>query len=298
MSRIARNHRPELEKKIICQFIGHACGPIVETLIALQRKKLAPCLLRPHDPGNVRVVVVKSIRAAALLRPGPVSRAGMTAFCPLSTATLVLLATILLAGGCTRGIPRDYKVREGDIVFQSLPHSPLVDTIEGATLSPYSHCGIVAGSDGRWVVIEAIGPVKETPLPRWIAQGRGEWFAAYRLDPAFSAQIPAIVSAARRYLGRPYDIHYQFDDERIYCSELVFKAIKEASGRSVGKIQRLGDLNWQPYAEYISSIEMGIPLEREMITPRALAEAPELTKVYEQYPEKGLKTLQKPPPDG
>ena len=197
---------------------------------------------------------------------------------------LALLFFALLAAGCGQGIPQGYDVREGDIVFQSLPHSPMVDMIEGVTQSRCSHCGIVAKGNGSWVVIEAIGPVKETPLAQWIAQGRDRWFAAYRLNPALSARIPAIVAQARRYLGRPYDSHFRFDDEAFYCSELVFKAIREAAHQDVGKVQRLEELNWRPYADYICSIEQEIPLKREMITPLALAEAPELTKVYEQKP--------------
>jgi hypothetical protein len=36
-----------------------------------------------------------------------------------------------------------YAPQEGDIIFQSLPHHELVDAIEGATRSPWSHCGVV-----------------------------------------------------------------------------------------------------------------------------------------------------------
>ena len=201
-----------------------------------------------------------------------------------SMTTLALLVIVLLAAGCGQSIPQGYEVHEGDIVFQSLPHSPMVDMIEGATQSRCSHCGIVAKSDGHWTIIEAIGPVKETPLAQWIAQGRDGWFAAYRLNPALSTQIPAIVAQARRYLGRPYGNHFRFEDEGIYGSELVFKAIKETTHQNVGKTQPLGDLNWRPYADYICSIEQEIPLDREMITPRALTEAPELTKVFERSP--------------
>jgi len=45
-----------------------------------------------------------------------------------------------------------YEPREGDVVFQSLPHGPVVWAIEGVTKSPYSHCGIVGSRDGRWIV--------------------------------------------------------------------------------------------------------------------------------------------------
>jgi hypothetical protein len=174
----------------------------------------------------------------------------------------------------------DYVPREGDILFQSLSHSPLVDSIDGVTRSPYSHCGIVAKRGHTWIVIEAIGPVREIPLKQWKAQGRKGKFWAYRLNAELAAKIPDILKEARKFSGRPYDIHYRFDDEHIYCSELIFKAAKKATGHELGKVEKLGDLNWQPHQDFIRSIEGDVPLDREMITPRALSEARELSLVH------------------
>ena len=112
--------------------------------------------------------------------------------------------------------PSDYTPQLGDVLFQSLPHGPLIDAIEGATHSAYSHCGIVApGAKGGWVVIEANGSVKETPLDAWIAQGREKSYAVYRYDPQYSDKLPQVVAAARKWLGKPYDMHYAFDDEAL-----------------------------------------------------------------------------------
>ena len=85
-----------------------------------------------------------------------------------------------------------YAPKEGDILFQSLPGGvDLIVAIEGATHSPFSHCGMVEKYDGQWVVLEAIEPVKRTPLFLWIWRGRGSRFAAYRLKPQFQPAIPA-----------------------------------------------------------------------------------------------------------
>src|SRR5689334_14015060 len=78
-------------------------------------------------------------------------------------------------------VPKEYAPQDGDFLFQSLPHNALIDAIEGSTGSPFSHCGIVVKRDNDWKVIEAIGPVKETLLPLWIAQGRDNSFVACRL---------------------------------------------------------------------------------------------------------------------
>ena len=197
-----------------------------------------------------------------------------------------LLAPVVFLTGCPGkqrpvAVPAEYQPRDGDFLFQSLPHNPLIDAIEGSTHSPFSHCGIVVNRDGKWKVIEAIGPVKETPLPLWIAQGRNNSYVAYRLTAPLDGKIPEIIVAAERYKGRPYDIHYALDDVKIYCSELLWKATRDAAGTKLGRLQTLSELNWQPYESVIRSIENGsLPLDREMITPRAVTEDPRLKEVF------------------
>jgi hypothetical protein len=183
--------------------------------------------------------------------------------------------------------PTKYEPEPGDFVFQSLSHNPLIDAIEGSSGSPFSHCGIVKKRDvekaqgDKWMVIEAIGPVKETQLAHWIAQGRGSAYVVFRLRDPLANKIPAILAAAEKYEGRPYDIHYDMDDEKIYCSELLYKAVRDATGKELGKSRKLGELNWQPHEKVIRHIENGsLPLDREMITPRDFSEAPELREVF------------------
>jgi uncharacterized protein YycO len=178
-----------------------------------------------------------------------------------------------------------YQPVAGDILFQSLPNPAgmdLVDAIEGATGSPYSHCGMVFQEDGKWQVIEAIGPVKVTPLKDYLARGRGRQVWAYRFGGADRRHVPAALAAMKKDLGKPYDPRYRFDDEAIYCSELIWRGWKAATGKELGETVTLGSLNWQPYRPVIEAIEGqgNLPLDRKMITPRDLAKAKELTRVY------------------
>lgn len=203
---------------------------------------------------------------------------------------LRLLAALALAlsscgfAGKTKGSAA-YQPVEGDILFQSLPNPAgmdLVDAIEGATGSPYSHCGMVLQEDGAWKVIEAIGPVKITALDTYIARGRGGKVWAYRLDEAERKHVPAALAAMKKDLGKPYDPRYRFDDEAIYCSELIWRGWKAATGKELGKAVTLGSLDWKPYQPVIEAIEGqgNLPLDREMITPRDMAKAKELTRVF------------------
>jgi len=204
----------------------------------------------------------------------------------LKTALPLIFLFAALAG--CREAPVEhakYTPREGDVVFQSFPPNPLTEAIEGVTQSEFSHCGIVRLSGGKWVVLEAVGPVKETPLGEWTARGRGGHYAVYRFKDKYQPRVPAIVAASTAYLGRPYDIHYRFGDRAVYCSELVFEGFKSATGESLGQVQRLGELNWEPHAAFIKQIENGdVPLDRKMITPAALSRAPQLALIFSNYP--------------
>lgn len=175
-----------------------------------------------------------------------------------------------------------YSPREGDIVFQSLPHSRLANAIEGVTESPYSHCGIVAKLDGKWVVYEAYRTVEATPLREVIFRGRNHGFAVYRLVPDKQRYVQSTIQNVKTYLGRQYDVRYRMDDDEIYCTELIFKAYQHASGgEALGTLVRLGDLRWRPYEDTIKYYERGpVPLDREMITPRQLAQASQLELVF------------------
>ena len=175
-----------------------------------------------------------------------------------------------------------YTPQDGDVVFQSLPYGPVVLAIEGVTKSPYSHCGVVGQKDGQWVVYEAIGSVRITPLKKFLWRGRGGGFAVYRLRDEHREHIPETLRCCENYLGRPYDYRYQLDDESIYCSELIYKSFRDATnGQQLGELRKFGDMNWGPYEVLIRQIEGGdVPINREMITPRDLARAKQLEPVF------------------
>lgn len=175
---------------------------------------------------------------------------------------------------------RSYQPQDGDVVFQSLPRSALTHMIEGATKSPYSHCGLVVQEEGQWYVYEAIGNVHRTPLATWFWRSRGFCFAAFRLAEDEQRHVPKMIEYCRACVGLPYDLRYELDDEKIYCSELVSKAYRHSTGEMLGQIVKVSDLDWEPYRTQIEQLNGGaVPLEREMITPRDLAAATQLQLV-------------------
>ncbi|MFA6289993.1 MAG: YiiX/YebB-like N1pC/P60 family cysteine hydrolase [Opitutaceae bacterium] len=171
--------------------------------------------------------------------------------------------------------------QEGDIVFQSLPHLDLVDAIEAVTESPWSHCGILVKRDGRWMVAEAIGQVRYTPLYVWMVRGRRSVIESYRVRNLSPASAPRIKVGVDKLIGRSYDFRYAPDDDEIYCSELVYKVYDRELGIKIGEWEKLGDLNWKPMEKFIRSMEgVRLPLSREMITPIGLTRSPVVVRVF------------------
>jgi hypothetical protein len=193
----------------------------------------------------------------------------------------LFVAALLFLGACA---PQDYHPREGDLIFQSLPQNDLVNAIEGATRSPYSHVGIVIRSQDAWYVREALGVVHDTRLGDFLGRGREGKYDVYRLKPEYTSTIPRIIEATNEYLGLPYDARYRMDDEFIYCSELIYKAYKNTTNKELGELVELGSLDWGKYETIITSLEGGpVPVHRQMITPRDLAKAEQLRLVYSSY---------------
>ena len=116
---------------------------------------------------------------------------------------------------------QDYK--EGDIVFQisKSQQSPL---IQYATGSLWSHCGIIIMKNGKPYVLEASNVVKLTPLDEWTRKGRFHTFIQCRVKDE-----PIRINY-RKYLGISYDLQFDLNNRKYYCSELVWEIYKKQFG--------------------------------------------------------------------
>jgi hypothetical protein len=204
----------------------------------------------------------------------------------LLLATLVMLAASW-AGWTTirdfQAIGR-YRPEIGDVIVQSItPCGRLLRTIKGVTESKWCHCGVVDRKDDSWVVCEAVGNgVRYTPLAYFLLRGETIDFAAYRLAGDFRRSAGALAACCGKYVGRPYDIQYELDDEKIYCSELVYKAFRDATGGDeLRVVQRFGDLNWKPFEKDIAFYHGSedLPFDRLVITPAALTTTDRMQEV-------------------
>jgi permuted papain-like amidase YaeF/Yiix C92 family enzyme len=197
----------------------------------------------------------------------------MIAIRPLCALLLALCAAPTLAAP---------SLRDGDIIFHT-SRSTQSAAIQRATHSPYSHMGVVLYRDGKPYVFEAIATVRYTPLATWIARGDGGRYAVRRLHrPLQPAEVKKLREAAMTYAGKPYDLYFEWTNARIYCSELVWKMYRDATGLEIGSLQKLRELDLTDPAVKAKMRERygkDIPLEERMISPAAMYESELLKSV-------------------
>lgn len=179
-------------------------------------------------------------------------------------------------------------LKDGDIVFQTSRSSQSV-AVQRATASKYCHMGLVVHREGKPFVLEAVATVQYTPLDRWIARGVGQHFVAKRLKDADTVLTPAAVqrlrSAASQFAGRPYDLVFAWSDDRIYCSELVWKAYDRGLGIQIGGLQKIQDFDMSDPAVKAKIRERygpHIPLGESVISPVAMFESALLVTVTDR----------------
>ena len=176
-------------------------------------------------------------------------------------------------------------LQDGDIIFQS-SNSPLSTAIQLATKSKYSHCGIIFKENGAWYVYEAVQPVRSTPLEQWIADGQGGKFVIKRLTNGRQTLTPSVINkmkqAGKQFMGKDYDGTFEWSDDRIYCSELVWKIYKKGAGIELGQLKKLKDFDLSSQAVKAKLKEHygnNIPLNEPVISPVAIFDSPLLVTV-------------------
>ncbi len=168
-------------------------------------------------------------------------------------------------------------VNEGDVVFQK-SRSAQSAAIAAATRSEWTHVGIVFVLDGKPFVLEAVQPVKKTPLAEWVARGEGGRVVVKRPKREIAPEALAKMRArGEAMLGRPYDLRFSWDDEKVYCSELVAKVYAEA-GVELGEKKRAKDFEVTPLVRERLG-KRGIDPEEWIVSPQSIFEDEDLAIV-------------------
>jgi len=123
-------------------------------------------------------------------------------------------------------------------------------------------------------------------INQWVARGVDGRFVVKRLrnsdEVLTSVALERLRSEASRFAGRQYDLSFEWSDDRIYCSELVWKVYDRSLGIQIGKLQKVRDFNLSDpsvKAKMRERYGTDIPLSEPVISPVAMFKSPLLVTV-------------------
>ena len=85
---------------------------------------------------------------------------------------------------------------------------------------------------------------------------------------------------------KDYDLYFEWSDDKIYCSELVWKIYKEGANIELCKPKKLKEFNLEhPKVQKIMKQRYGskIPYDEKVIAPSQLYESNLLETIFENY---------------
>ncbi|PAW79142.1 MAG: hypothetical protein B9S32_04075 [Verrucomicrobia bacterium Tous-C9LFEB] len=167
-------------------------------------------------------------------------------------------------------------VQPGDLVFQKCLSMQGV-AIRIATNSQYDHMGIIILRHGKKMVLEALEPVLCTPLAEWVKRTPFTPIAIRRPIRFSSEPFPDLAArldaAAREFEGKSYDYLMEWSDDRLYCSELVWKLFQRHFQIELCPLQHLRDFNiTHPLVARQLKKTYGdaIPLDQTVVSPESV----------------------------
>lgn len=179
--------------------------------------------------------------------------------------------------------------KDGDIIFQT-SESAQCEAVRIATNSKFSHCGIIFIENDKTYVYEAVQPVKMTLLSEWIQHGKDLKYAVKRLKNA-DKQLTKEVLQKMKLVGKTmdkkdYDLYFEWSDEKIYCSELVWKIYKEGANIELCVTKKLKEFNLNhPAVQQIMKQRYGtaIPYDENVVAPSQLYDSELVKTIFDNY---------------
>ena len=189
-----------------------------------------------------------------------------------------------------------FQLEVGDILFQDLDSSPLCDAIElvtpGYKNGNFSHIGIVVeigdhfclnpeynkitgGAKSNIRVLEALpGGVTTTRIDNFLSRSSdynsNPKVIVGRLKDEYKNTIPKAIEFVNKQVGVDYDEVFLLNNEKYYCSELIYTAFEKDS---IFMLQPMTFLHPKTedtlsiWKEYYSDLKVKIPQNKLGINP-------------------------------
>ena len=209
---------------------------------------------------------------------------------------IILLSLFCIAcGNNTTKEYTEFQLELGDILFQDLDSSPICDAIELVTLGykdgNFSHIGIVVEIGDPYFmnpkykpnehirVLEALpGGVITTRLDSFLMRSsdynHNPKVIVGRLNDEYKNTVPTAVQFAKKQIGVDYDEIFILNNDKYYCSELIYEAF---SKDSVFHLEPMTFLHPESndtlptWEDYYTEIGVEIPQNKMGINPGSMS---------------------------
>ena len=179
-------------------------------------------------------------------------------------------------------------------MFQDLDSGPLCEAIElvtpGYKNGNFSHIGLIVNSKGKLKVLEAIPPkVTLSEIEDFLSKSKDKdknpKVIVGRLKNYHQKNIKKAIRFANKKIGEKYDDLFLINNERYYCSELIYEAFLEDS---VFKLQPMNFLSpnsndtLKIWKDYYLKLGFSVPQNELGINPgiMSLSENLDIVHIY------------------
>ncbi|MBD0824516.1 YiiX/YebB-like N1pC/P60 family cysteine hydrolase [Aestuariibaculum marinum] len=167
------------------------------------------------------------------------------------------------------GYAQTFQLQNGDLIFQSIDCGPLCDAInqvtEGYQGNDFNHMGMVVIQGKKRYVLEASGTeVSLTPYDAFVSKSDMPMYVG-RLKKRYRNLIPEAIAFGEKQLGKPYDVNYLYDNDKYYCSELIYDCFLNANGKPFFKLFPMtykapgSEVYFKVWEDYFKNLNMEVP---------------------------------------
>lgn len=201
------------------------------------------------------------------------------------------------AGVAARGVSPEYlrqvtpQLQDGDLIFIRISN-PVFRRVAETTDSWETHVGILfAGRNGAWQVAESTFPFSRfSSLDRFINRSEHGRFCILRYQGGLTPEEKLdLRRSAEARMGIRYDLGFNYDSTRLYCSKFVRQAYQEATGYQVGRLetfrQLLADNPRAPLGFWRAWFFGFIPWDRRCVTTTSQLKSREFVPVFDSTSE-------------
>jgi uncharacterized protein YycO len=208
---------------------------------------------------------------------------------------LIAFFFIILFNNCkSTEFSQKIQLEKGDLLFQDIDCGEYCESIESVTQgyrgSKFSHIAILDIVDNEYKVIEAVNEgVRVITLEKFL--GRSGKVIVGRMKDEYKPLINKALRFSKSKVGSPYDDVFDIDNEKYYCSELIYFAFKSSNeGYDVFELKPMtfkapNSQNIFPiWQKYFDIMKEKVPEGRLGLNPGSISLSDKITivKVYKK----------------